>query len=232
MSKYHYAEVIDNNDILLQAGRVQIKIPYLHNEVSNDLLPWAKQMSAFTGGSDSHGKSYIPEIGSRVWVIFENEVDMLKPFYIADVHLNQFNPHTLFNDNVSSEISGFSSIYPDVKYEYYANGICIGVSSSLLTPEIFIYHPSGSHVFIDTTGKININSAIGVEIKSGIIPTQQSILGEQLKTTLETLCTAIAAITVTCAAPGSPSSVPINAATFTTIKSSLTSILSQLNKNN
>lgn len=41
---------------------------------------------------------------------------------------------------------------------------------------------------------------------------------------LESLCDKISALTVTCAAPGSPSSTPINAADFASIKSDLTSL--------
>lgn len=41
-------------------------------------------------------------------------------------------------------------------------------------------------------------------------------LAENLCTKLEELCTKIAAITVTCAIPGSPSSIPINSADFGT----------------
>ncbi len=47
---------------------------------------------------------------------------------------------------------------------------------------------------------------------------------ENLCTKLETLCDTIKAITVTCALPGSPSSVPINAAAFTTAKSDIAAI--------
>lgn len=51
---------------------------------------------------------------------------------------------------------------------------------------------------------------------------------ENLCTKLEGLCDKIAAITVTCASPGSPSSAPINAADFATIKTDITSIHTNL----
>jgi len=47
---------------------------------------------------------------------------------------------------------------------------------------------------------------------------------ESLSTKLETLCDTIAAITVTCALPGSPSSTPINAAAFATAKTDIIAI--------
>lgn len=50
------------------------------------------------------------------------------------------------------------------------------------------------------------------------------IQAENLCTKLEALCDTIAAITVTCALPGSPSSTPINAAAFVTAKADITAI--------
>ena len=164
MKSMHWALVVDNNDTELQAGRIKIKIPYIHGEVSDDLLPWAKQMCLFSGGSSSHGSSYIPEKDSYVWVIFENELDYLKPFYIADVQLNGMNPHLLFANNVASKITGFTSAYPDVKFKYYANGISTGVSSNKTNPEMFMYHPKGTSIFIDKEGLINITDAKGNKI--------------------------------------------------------------------
>lgn len=158
------AEVIDNNDPD-KAGRVKIKIPTLHARVDNDNLPWAKQKSLFSGGSDSYGSSTIPEIGSLVWVQFDNDKDYLKPFYVADIHLNNFHPHSLFEDNVKSSITGFSSSYPDVKYHYYKNGNCVGVSSNASTPEIFIFHKSGTNIFIDANGKIFVTGKSDIEVK-------------------------------------------------------------------
>ena len=222
------ATVIDNNDTE-KMGRIKIKVKHLHAGVDNDLLPWAKQHLLFSGGSDTYGSSNIPEINSLVWIYFENEDDFLKPYYVADIHLNNFHPHTLFEDNVKSEISGFNSSYPDVKYQYYKNGVCIGVSSNDTNPEIVTYHPSGTYSFIDKNGKIWNYSPVGIENKSGSATTEPAVLGTQLKTTLENLIDAINAITVTIS--GATGGIN-NAAAFTLIKANLSTILSQLNKNN
>jgi len=47
---------------------------------------------------------------------------------------------------------------------------------------------------------------------------------KSLITQLENLCDKITALTVTCATAGNPSSTPINAADFATIKSNLTTL--------
>jgi len=51
---------------------------------------------------------------------------------------------------------------------------------------------------------------------------------ENLCTKLQGLCDKIAALTVTCALPGSPSSTPINAADFVAVKSDITTIHTNL----
>lgn len=76
-----------------------------------------------------------------------------------------------------------------------------------------------------------------VSCKSGLVELtaggtlEKSALGETLKEKLEALIDAIVALTVTCAGPGNPSSTPVNAATFTTLKSELSAILSSEVKN-
>ena len=163
MTNLYQAQVVDNNDPD-KAGRVKIKVPGIHSNVPEDLLPWAKQKTLFLGGSNTHGKSSIPEIDSLVWIAFDDPIDYLRPFYDADIQLNKFNPHKLFDTNVKSAITGFSSSYPDVKYEYYKNGICVAISSSDDSPEIAIYHPTGTNIFINKDGKINIVGKDDIEV--------------------------------------------------------------------
>lgn len=85
----------------------------------------------------------------------------------------------------------------------------------------------------DLTRAVLRNGAAGVGVSQSKVKiyngsttlntTMQSIL-----TQLENLCTAISALTVTCASPGNPSSVPINVASFTTINSQLSTLATQL----
>ena len=223
MKGYYPAKVINNVDIK-QQGRVQIKIEHLHYNFTPPMLPWARQSSLSTGGSALYGSSSIPEIDSYVWVWFEDvDVFMKTPYYMADIQFAGSHPHGLFGTNVASSL-GSTSVYPNTKYTYYANGICIGVDSSAGNPEIFIYHPS-AHIFINSLGII--------EFKGGSTATQFSVLGETLQTVLGKLVDGILALTVICAAPTVASSVPVNAATFTAIKTvDLPSLLSTTIKNN
>lgn len=209
MKGFFPAKVINNNDTS-KKGRVQIKIEHLHYGITNDdELPWAYQSSLATGGSGTYGSSNIPENDSFVWVWFE-DIDqfMRQPYYIADIHFSSLHPHTLFEDNIKSSL-GSASSYPNTKYTYYPNGICIGVDSSSSNAEIFIYHPS-AYFFIDKNGVVTI--------KSGTTSVQKMSLGENVSTLLEAILDAVISHThATVTGLGTPTP-PVNSAIFTALK--------------
>ena len=232
MQGYFPAKVINNNDTK-KKGRVQIRIEHLHFDsatgISDKELPWAIQSCHSTGGSNLHGSSFIPENNSFVWVWFEDTDPFLRqPYYSMDIHFSDFHPHGLFESNVKSGLTS-ASAYPNTKYTYYPNGICIGVDSSTANPEIFLYHPKAS-IFIDKSGKVKI-TAVDIEIKGGTVALEKSVLGETLQTVLGKLIDQILAITVPTGV--GPSGTPINAAAFTAIKTvDVPTILSTHVKNN
>jgi hypothetical protein len=222
----HYATVIKNDSTLspsgLKNGGIQVKIPYLMDGINDDDLDWALPFHLSTGGSNESGLTCIPEIGSLVWVFFYDQENNKKLYYIADVNLTNFGASNLFEDNVKSNITGFTSAYPDIKNLHLKNGVNIALSSNDDNPEIAVYHPQGSYIFINKNGEI--------QIKAGSVAIEKTILGETLKTKLEALIDAINAITVPTGV--GPSGTPINEATFITLKSELTQILSAKIKNN
>lgn len=175
MRGYHPAKVIDNNDPKKQ-GRVKIKIEHIHYGFSNEMLPWARQSSLSTGGSNTYGESSIPEANSYLWVWFE-EVDVFykQPYYVADLQFAGKHPHGLFESNVKTGL-GSASVYPNTKYTYYKNGICIGVDSSSGNAEVFVYHPAGFKILINKNGYMNytdpkntiVSSSTGILINSNL----------------------------------------------------------------
>ena len=92
----------------------------------------------------------------------------------------------------------------------------------LIEGEVRLYH-------LDGKTRVSLKDSL-VEITGGGA-LEFSVLGEALKGKLEELIDAINALTVTCSGAGNPSSTPINAATFTSIKNGLNSILSDEVKN-
>jgi hypothetical protein len=237
IQELYYASVIDNNyksveGVAKQNGRIKIKVEELHANTTPTLLPWARPFILSTGGGNLQGVSNIPEIGSKVWIFFSDAKEGIfrKSFYIADGSLDDFNPHSLFSSNVASAL-GSASIYPNAKYYYFKNGICIGVDSSSANPEMFIYHPYASF-FIDKTGQLSIKALkINLLGGNGTPLGQPSVLGTTLQTILNLLITTCAGITVTCAAPGV--TVPTNnAAVFTAMLTQLSTMLSTVTTNN
>jgi hypothetical protein len=211
-----YANITNNNSPL-KNGSVQFRIPALMDGIlSDDDLPWALPWN-IDGGSADSGSSDIPEVGDLIWVYFEDFLKK-KAFYVAGINLKNFGPHNLFEENVKSEITGWTSSYPDVKFKYLKNGICIASSSNESSPEFAIYHPEGAYIFIDKNGAINIKG------KTGTL--EFSILGETLKTWLNNLITQIK----TGVAPSGGGIVTY--ATIDAFALTLSTILSQTIKNN
>jgi hypothetical protein len=209
----HIAKVIDNNDPNKQ-GLIKIYISYMHLDVKEDLLPWALPFHNFIGGASTYGISSIPEINSYIWVFFEDEDHHKNPFYFGDVVNEDLTPNKLFEDNVKSAIAA-ESAYPNVKFIYTPNGICIGFSTESGKPEFFIYHPKFS-MFVDKNGKCTLKSNDSITIQTAAVTPEFMVLGETLKSWLETH---------THPTGVGPSGPPTQASTLTTI-------LSQKNKNN
>lgn len=153
MPRFWPAKVIKNDsqdsDRGEKDGRVQIYIESLMHDIAESDYPWAKPDTAFS--------SFIPEEDDYVWVWFEDEVHWRHPFYRNKIHIKDYNDAKQFEDEVQSNISDWSSEYPDVKYIYLPNGVCIAMSSSDSTPEITIHHPN-AYLHIDSTGNIHIQN--------------------------------------------------------------------------
>jgi len=98
-----------------------------------------------------------------------------------------------------------------------------------------IWADQGILKHVDKTGAIRFQ--INVNSPPAINSLEKAVQGETLKTQLEQLIDTIKAmndaiklITVTCSAPGNPSGVPNNAATFTSLNSDLTTSKNNLSK--
>jgi len=195
----YIAEVINNVDTSSE-GRVQIFVKELHYGVNPTLYPWARQDRPWT--------SDIPEIGELVYVYFLDKINFKKPYYQNKITLKNLHDHGVFDSDIKSNIDGWASISPFVKFITLSNGVTIAISSSPATPEAVIYTPLG-YLYINPNG--------GIEIKGTSIDSLQSmVLGDNLKTWLEGH---------THATPSGPSGPPDQLATLITI-------LSKINKNN
>lgn len=156
----YIARVVKNNSLEntenpAMDGAVQIYVEPIMNGWEEDHYPWAYPDTAGTGGSSDFGTSNIPEEDSFIWVWYERE-DFKNWFYGGAVNNSEISPHDLFMTNVQAELLS-QSIYPNAKYMYFKNGICVGVDSSDTNPEIFMFHPQGASLFIDNLGQVFVD---------------------------------------------------------------------------
>jgi len=111
--------------------------------------------------------------------------------------------------------------------------VVLASSNDALALKLEIQSSAGSLlVTIDRSGKFYVTAPRIVQISSDIrlgseSVTEKAVLGDTLKSTLENLIDAIKAITVTSTTPGTPTSPPINIASFIVIGNTLSDILSQ-----
>lgn len=72
-----YRGVVEDNDDPLNLCRLRVRVPYLNgmpdspDGIPTEGLPWAA--ACVTYGGPSYGQVLIPEVGSTVWVMFENQ---------------------------------------------------------------------------------------------------------------------------------------------------------------
>lgn len=173
-----YNAIVEDNKDPDEAGRVKIRVESFMRGFQSDHLPWAKPYTIGSGGSSDYGQSWIPEIGSRVWVWFTDPpgsrgVDdepfgtrMRHPYYMGDALFKELNPAKVFGDKVkpnlvtdeTDDFKGGELNYPHVKFIMLQNGVCQFMSSDPDNPYYGIFHPSGSQILINPEGQVYIGS--------------------------------------------------------------------------
>ena len=179
------AKVIDNKDPELK-GKVQIRIDHLFEGVRDSDLPWAYPMININGGSATYGTGFIPEKDSLIWVAIEN-MDLLDPIFYISAFMWDDLSSSIFQqfESVHGLKIGLSSQYPDVKFIRLKNGVTVGLSSSSTTPEIFVYHPTGSSLKFAKDGSIKVKDSlntVSIVIKNNKIEINANTSSE-IKTT-------------------------------------------------
>jgi len=218
------AVVVDNKDPE-QRNRLLLKCESVWGE--NNFEKWVMPIGVFSGSG--FGLFITPPVDTTVSVIFE-QGDPEFPRWI----------HGWFAQNEAPTETNWKE----------------GTTQKRAYPNNHVFKtPAGNMVeFDDENKRIRFKNSTGkiIEInESGIAlgsvnaqkkATEPAVLGNKLKQSLDNLCTELsglcqdlALLTVTCAAPGSPSTVPVNAAAFgirnqsiTQIKNNLQQIISEI----
>jgi hypothetical protein len=136
-------QVLDNNDPD-KLGRIKVNLFGLTDGIDAEDLPWAvPAYSIFTGSGIGYGFFAVPEIGTHVFVFFEGGGDIYQPVYFLEAV-----------DGIHGLPSERTIDYPYRKVLKTKNGIVIIIDD--LSKEIYVNHPSGSYLKIDTAGNIII----------------------------------------------------------------------------
>lgn len=139
------AIVVDNRDEL-EAGRVKIRVPSIHgDEVPDEALPWAIYSDPFMGGMEDIGGFLVPDIGSKIWVFFENG-DHDQPVYFAGAPSKPHMPKEKTDGQ-----------YPKNKVFKTKAGFLIEIDDTDGETRFHIKQPSGNDKLSDNDGNVQEN---------------------------------------------------------------------------
>jgi hypothetical protein len=83
-------EVVNDQDPK-RAGRVRVNVFNVFDDLADDALPWAIYSDPFMGGQADLGGMFVPDVGSHVWVFFE-QGDPKMPVYFAGAPARPHGP--------------------------------------------------------------------------------------------------------------------------------------------
>lgn len=142
--------IVDNNDPKM-FGRCRVRIFPFFKGVDDTHLPWAVPMfSLFEGAGDGIGVFAIPDIGTWVYVSFE-QGDIEQPIILGEAPSGK-----------KGMMSERETNYPYRKVIKTSSGITLWIDDKL--PEIHVLHPTGSKVTLDKNGDILINAARDIQM--------------------------------------------------------------------
>lgn len=163
-------KVVDINDPLKE-GRVKVKVFGKFDNLSNDIIPWARPATRITGGSASgSGFHSVPKLGSIVGVYFDNG-NIHEPEYYMIQHISDElkkeiedsyeNAHALIYDTVTKGgVKVFFTEKKGLMLDYQEVQINIKNDKSVV-----ITNPNGDIIELKNDGNLNIKCKKDVKIK-------------------------------------------------------------------
>jgi hypothetical protein len=172
------------------AGSVKVRVFGIHDDVSDDALPWAIYADPFMGGSVDSGGLIVPDEGSKIWVFFENG-DHNQPVYFAGAPSGKDGP-------VEKDAT-----YPTNKVFKTKAGFIIEIDDAADATRMRIKQPSGNDKVSDHGGNVTetivgaVNQTVAktftLDVEEGVFirapniqlgeddAIQQSVLGKNLE---------------------------------------------------
>ena len=172
------------------SGMIQVRVMGIHDDVPEAALPWAIYADPLMGGSVDSGGMIVPDVGSKVWVFFENG-DHNQPVYFAGAPSGKDGP-------VEKD-----STYPTNKVFKTKAGFIIEIDDAKDATRMRIKHPSGNDKLSDHEGNVTetivgaVNRTVAktftLDVEEGVFirapniqlgedaDVQQSVLGKNLE---------------------------------------------------
>jgi hypothetical protein len=146
------------NDDPLKLGRVKIKVFGIMDstDIPNASLPWAvPAMPLSNGAGSSSGSFYVPDVGTKVFLFFE-EGNHMSPVYFAEAQ-----------DGVSGLPSFKDTHYPKRVGFKLSNGVQLYFDKQ--TNVVVFSHPAGAAVTIEADGSVVVSSPGDVTVQGRTI---------------------------------------------------------------
>jgi len=149
------AKIVSNTDPLY-LGRVKAEVYPMLVGLSADDLPWiVPAQPIFCGAGSGTGYFAVPDVGSNVFVFFE-QGDIYQGVYFAEAP-----------DTVKGLPAERLSNYPKRRVVKTAGGLIIYVDDT--SKEMKITHPTGTTITVTPAGGVEINSISNVIITGSIV---------------------------------------------------------------
>lgn len=140
--------VVVNNSDPKGAGRCQVRIFGVYDELPDAQIPWAHYADPFMFGDRGIGGCFIPTVGSKVWCFFE-EGNHTSPVYFAGA------PSALDLPVGASETPGEGTVqYPNNRLFRSASGHMIELDDSPGSERVRIRHRSGTETTMYANGDV------------------------------------------------------------------------------
>lgn len=143
-------KVISDSDPMKQ-GRVKVMVYGLYDGVPDNAIPWALYSDPLMGGSGGLGGVWIPDVGSEVWVFFENGNHM-QPVYFAGAPSGSAFPSQITNSGQPESRGDIS--YPRNKAFATKAGHVIELDDTEGNSRVRIAHKSGTQIIMYENGDV------------------------------------------------------------------------------
>lgn len=147
----NYRGKVVNDQDPLQRGRVKVRVYGLYDDVPEEAIPWALYTDPFMGGQGGLGGVFVPDVGSDVWVFFENG-DHMQPVYFAGAPSGAAFPSQITNSGQPESRGDLS--YPRNKAIATKAGHVIELDDTEGNSRVRIAHKSGTQIIMYENGDV------------------------------------------------------------------------------